>query len=110
MPSLGATRHFEYSELEKKRSAIQKLATGNSTIKTCAKTFIVPNQTRDTVVENGTNAMKVLFEERICDSVAQLRYNTFVKKLSESLLSDYGLDGEQGRLEGHRPCVETGGQ
>lgn len=67
-----------------KRTAFQKLAKGESTIKTCAKTFIVPNQPRDTVVENGTNAMVELFGGNSCDSLAKLRYNLFVKKLASA--------------------------
>ncbi|KAG7168441.1 hypothetical protein Hamer_G002489 [Homarus americanus] len=65
-----------------KKSAFQKLVNGELTIQTCANAFLVPNQANSVIEGLGSKAMAVLFGGKSTDSLASLRYNLLIKKMS----------------------------
>ncbi len=64
-----------------KKSAFHKLVNGDSSIKTCAKEFLCPNQPKSVIQDLGCKAMAVMFGGKSTDSLVSLRYNLFCKKL-----------------------------
>ena len=64
-----------------KKTAFQKLAKGDSLIRSCAIAFTIPNQSTEVINNIGCQVMAVLFGGKGTDSLATMRYNTFSKNV-----------------------------
>ena len=64
-----------------KQAAFHKLVNGDSTLKSCADLFLIPNQDNTTIEDHGAKAMAVLFGGKSTDSLASLCYHIFSRKL-----------------------------
>ena len=67
-----------------KKATFQKLVKGDSVLQSCSNEFISPNQTRAIIEDLGSKAMAVLFGGKCTESLASLRYNILVKKVSSA--------------------------
>ena len=67
-----------------KKATFQKLVKGDSVLQSCSNEFISPNQTRAIIEDLGSKVMAVLFGEKCTESLASLRYNILVKKVSSA--------------------------
>ena len=54
-------------------------------LQSCSNEFISPNQTRAIIEDLGSKAMAVLFGGKCTESLASLRYNILVKKVSSAV-------------------------
>lgn len=64
-----------------KKTAFLKFAKGDAVLRSCASSFITQNQTTDIIDDLGCQVMAVLFGGKSNDSLAELRYQTFSKKV-----------------------------
>ena len=67
-----------------KRAAFQKLAKGNSVLKSCADQFLSPNQEKKVIEHIGSKVMAVLFGGKGEESLTSLRHITLSKKIVSS--------------------------
>lgn len=64
-----------------KKTAFQKFMKGDAVLRSCASSFITPNQTTDIIDDLGCQVIAVLFGGKCNESLAEMRYKTFSKKV-----------------------------
>jgi len=64
-----------------KKTVLQKLVKGESTIQTSANGFLLPKQANTAIEDLGRKAMSVMFGGKNTDSLASLRYKILNKKI-----------------------------
>ena len=62
-----------------KKAVFQKLLK-DSTLQSCANTFVSTGQSRESIIETGKKAMAIIFGGKGDDSLGSIRYNLFRKK------------------------------
>lgn len=67
-----------------KKTIFHKLLKGDSSLRCCASTFIVPGQSKKVIEDFGITAMKCMFGGNSEESLASIRYNMVVKKLANA--------------------------